>query len=211
MIEKGYLEAFGGFRTPGTHSPCKQAWLPYHRPLCTSVYWVKSLIIPNAVFTEAILKPETQDMEVFVDGIDNIVEAQRNVARQYIDDGSIEDACPPLHALLHIMAEGEYQGMNVRHPEIRKMFTRDYLLQSDWYQESLKTKQERESRLWQRHVSYLESFINKNGYADVVEEMKIADKLAAAHQRLSYVQSDDYLVRLEGTLGADTLESHRHE
>jgi hypothetical protein len=109
------------------------------------------------------------------------------------------------------MAEGEYQGMDVRHPEIRKMFTREYLLQSDWYRKRLTAKQQRESRLWQNHVSYLEGFINKNGYADVVEELKIADKLAAAHQRLSYVQSDDYLVRLEGTLGADTLESHRYE
>ena len=160
---------------------------------------------PYAVFTEAILKPETQDLEVFVDGIDNIVEAQCNVARQYIDDGSIEDACPPLYALLHIMAEGEYQGINVRHPDIRKMFSLEYLLQSDWYRKRLKSKQEKESLLWQKHVSYLEDFLSKNGYADVVEDMKIADKLAAARQQLSDVQSDDYLIRIEGTLGADPL------
>ena len=209
MIEKGYLEQMKDFEHQGRTVLASRLG---YRITDRFVHGVLGKIFdnPNAVFTEAILKPETQDMEVFVDGIDNIVEAQCNVARQYIDDGSIEDACPPLHALLHIMAEGEYQGMDVRHPEIRKMFTREYLLQSDWYRKRLTAKQQRESRLWQNHVSYLEGFINKNGYADVVEELKIADKLAAAHQRLSYVQSDDYLVRLEGTLGADTLESHRY-
>ena len=210
MIEKGYLEQLEDFEHQGRTVLASRLG---YRITDRFVHGVLGKIFdnPNAVFTEAILKPETQDMEVFVDGIDNIVEAQCNVARQYIDDGSIEDACPPLHALLHIMAEGEYQGMDVRHSEIRKMFTREYLLQSDWYRKRLKAKQQRESRLWQNHVSYLEGFINKNGYADVVEELKIADKLAAAHQRLSYVQSDDYLVRLEGTLGADTLKSHRYE
>lgn len=58
--------------------------------------------------------------------------------------------------------------MDVRHPEFRKMFTLDYLLQSDWYRKCLLTKQEKEASLWQRHISYLEGFMNKNGYTDVV-------------------------------------------
>ncbi|HDH08481.1 MAG TPA: hypothetical protein ENG96_03255, partial [Gammaproteobacteria bacterium] len=160
---------------------------------------------PKAVFTEAILKPETQGIEVFIDGIDNIVEAQRNVAQQYLDDGSIEDACPPIRALLYIMAEGEYQNKKVQHPDIRAMFTRDYLLQSDWYQERLKTRRNREANLWQRHISYLEDFIDQPGYADVIEEMKITDRLAKARERLNYVQNADYILLLEGTLGADSL------
>ena len=47
---------------------------------------------PQAVFTEELLKPEIQDMASFVDGINNIVEAQQKVAQQYIDDGSVDDA-----------------------------------------------------------------------------------------------------------------------
>jgi phosphoenolpyruvate carboxykinase (diphosphate) len=35
---------------------------------------------PLAVFNEKMLKPELQDMEAFVDGIKNIVEAQQKVA-----------------------------------------------------------------------------------------------------------------------------------
>src|ERR1044071_2436251 len=51
---------------------------------------------PDRVFDEAYLRPESQDLESFVDGIHNISEAQQRVARQAFDDGSIDDACPPL-------------------------------------------------------------------------------------------------------------------
>ena len=204
MIEKGYLEPLKDFDYKG--STVLASRLGY-RITNRFVHGLLGKIFdnPNAVFTEAILKPETQSLEVFVDGIDNIVEAQRNVAQRYIDDSSIDDACPPLRALLHIMAEGEYQGMNIQDSDIRSMFTRDYLLQSDWYHRRLKTKQEREIALWQRHISYLDGFINRPGFADVVGNMNIAERLETARERLSYVQSNDYLVELQGTLGADPL------
>ncbi len=54
---------------------------------------------PDRVFDEAYLRPETQDLDAFVDGVHNITEAQERVALQAFDDGSIEDACPPLRAL----------------------------------------------------------------------------------------------------------------
>ncbi|MFW2437829.1 MAG: hypothetical protein ACN4GR_00490, partial [Arenicellales bacterium] len=204
MIEKGYLEPLEDFEHAGRTVLASRLG---YRITDRFVHGFLGKIFdnPNAVFTEAILKPETQGIEVFVDGIDNIVEAQRNVAQQYLDDGSIEDACPPLQALLYIMAEGEYQGKKIQHPDIRDMFTREYLLQSDWYQERLRTKQSRETSLWQRHVSYLEGVIYQPGYADVVDEMKIADRLAMAVERLDFVKSADYLLLLEGTLGADSL------
>ena len=40
-------------------------------------------------------------------------------SQQYLNDGSVADACPPLQALLHIMATGHYQGKDVHDPEIR--------------------------------------------------------------------------------------------
>ncbi len=206
MIEKGYLEPLKDFDYKG--STVLASRLGY-RITNRFVHGFLGKIFdnPNAVFTDAILKPETQSLEVFVDGIDNIVEAQRKVAQRYIDDGSIEDACPPLQALLYIMADGEHQGMDIQNPAIRSMFTRDYLLQSDWYHARLKTKQDRETALWQRHVSYLDGFISKAGFADVVEVMNITDRLDLARKRLRYVESDDYLVKLKGTLGADALGS----
>ena len=61
---------------------------------------------PEAVFTAEMLKPELQGMDVFVDGINNIVEAQKRVAEMYFADGSIKAAAPPLKALLNIMVHG---------------------------------------------------------------------------------------------------------
>ena len=80
---------------------------------------------PDAVFPEEMLKPEKQNLEVFVSGVEAIVEAQCRVARNYFEDGSIDAACPPLRALLHIMADGHFEGKDAHHPEIRAMFTRD--------------------------------------------------------------------------------------
>ncbi|HXI20472.1 MAG TPA: hypothetical protein VNH46_05280, partial [Gemmatimonadales bacterium] len=86
---------------------------------------------PTVAFTEEILRPETQDLAVFADGVNNIVEAQQRVAEAYFADGTIDDACPPLKALLHIMAFGHYEGMDASHPAIRGMFTREALLLGD--------------------------------------------------------------------------------
>ena len=74
---------------------------------------------PDAVFTEEMLRPEKQDIVQFAAGVDAIVEAQTRVALQYFEDGSVEAACPPLQALLHIMAHGSYEGKGVDDPEVR--------------------------------------------------------------------------------------------
>ena len=64
-------------------------------------------------FPEEMLRPEKQSLELFAAGVDAIVEAQRRVALNYFEDGSVDSACPPLKALLHIMAHGEYEGMGL--------------------------------------------------------------------------------------------------
>ncbi len=164
---------------------------------------------PSAVFTEAILKPETQDMESFVDGINNIVEAQQRVALQYLEDGSIEDACPPLQALLMIMATGSYSGMDIHHPDIRAMFTRESLLASDWYQERLEIKQRRDIEMWKRHVKHLQQFLDDKDYEDEAQRLGMPQRLETAKQKLAAVQEADYLKSLVGTLGADPLTAAR--
>jgi thiol-disulfide isomerase/thioredoxin len=102
---------------------------------------------PVSVFSEAILKPETQDAAVYADGVCNIVEAIERVARAYFEDNSIEDACPPLRALLHVMAYGNWEGKDASHPEFRRLFTRESLLESDWYKERLRVKQARDGKV----------------------------------------------------------------
>jgi hypothetical protein len=158
---------------------------------------------PAKVFDDEILRPETQDMEAYVDGIKNICEAHQKVAKQYLEDGSIEDACPPLRALLHIMAQGSYNGMDVHAPELREMFTRSYMLKSDWYQARLKTKQKIDVALWQRHLAYLESFITKSAYKTESDRMNLAARRELVKSELNRANSPDYLNVLQCTLGAD--------
>jgi hypothetical protein len=163
---------------------------------------------PSRVFDSAILRPETQDLEAFIDGVDNIVEAQQHVAANYFVDGSYELCCPPLQALLRIMADGENADASALvDAGLRSTFTRDRLLESDWYRDRLETKQVRDRALWTRHVASLEGFVARSSHAEVAAKMNLAQRLERARQHLAHVASDAYLAGLSGTLGADPMTS----
>jgi len=161
---------------------------------------------PNVVFEEALLRPETQDIDAYVDGICNIVEAQQGVARGYIKDGSVENACPPLEALLYIMAEGNFKGMDIGHPDIRNMFTSDYLLKSDWYQQRLSIEQKRNINNWQRHAAYISIALDSGRFTDESEQTDLKNKLVEVEQQLDYLHSSEYLDSLQGSIGADWID-----
>jgi hypothetical protein len=163
---------------------------------------------PHAVFTDAMLKPELQDADVFADGMDNIVATQKRVAKMYFDDGSIAQACPPLKALLHIMLNDEWEGKGLDNPEFRKMFTREYLMASDWYAARLAAKQKVDRKLWKRHVEYLNNFLRKPSHEDIAANLGIADRLTQARKTLEAAESPDYLEKLSGTLGAEPVENY---
>ena len=160
---------------------------------------------PYSVFTEEMLRPELQDLETFVDGIDNIVTTQRRVAQMYFDDGSIGQACPPLKALLHIMVHDQFEGKGLEAAEIRSLFGQEYLLQSDWYRQRLLERQCVERKLWARHVRYLEKFLKRKSHADEAERLGISARLSRAVKTLQEVESDDYPERLRGTLGTQPI------
>lgn len=204
LIEKGYLEACEDFEHNGEKVLGSRLGYRITEGF-VHAYLGKIFDNPTAVFTQAMLKPESQDIDVYVDGINNIVEAQQRVAQRYLDDGSVEEACPPLHALLHIMAQGHFEGKDAHHPDIRHMFTKDYLLASGWYRERLQTKQQRDVALWQKHVSNLTAFLEKQSHADEADELGIAERLEQAGKKLEWVSSEDYLASLQGTIGADPL------
>jgi hypothetical protein len=155
-----------------------------------------------------MLRPELQDLEIFVDGVDNIVTTQRRVAKMYNDDGSVKQACPPLQALLHIMLNDEWEGKGLEHPEVRKMFTLDTLLASDWYAARLAAKQKIDRQLWQRHVEYLGRFTRMTSHADEAARLNIADRLASARKTLQEIEAPAYLEQLRGTLGAEPIEKY---
>lgn len=160
---------------------------------------------PLAVFTEKMLKPELQNMEDYVDGINNIVEAQQRVAKTYFEDGSVEAAIPPLKVLLNIMAHGQYEGKDLSHPELRKLFDRDYVINSDWYIERLRLKQQKDIAFHKSQIQYLEQFIANPNNRDIVINLNVKNKLEKAQELLKYVQSEDFFNSLIGTIGADPL------
>jgi len=160
---------------------------------------------PTAVFNEKMLKPELQGLEDYVDGINNIVEAQEKVALKYFEDGSIASAIPPLKILLHIMAYGNYEGKNISNPELRKYFDRDYVLNSDWYKERLLLKQQKDLVFYEEQIAYLQDFMKNPNNDILVSEMHIEDRLHAAKEHYSNVISENYLKELIGTIGADPL------
>ncbi len=163
---------------------------------------------PHAVFTEAMLKPELQSKEIFADGMDNVVTTQKRVAKMYFDDGSIQQACPPLKALLHIMLHDEWDGKGLEHPDVRKLFTRETLLASPWYAARLAAKQKIDRALWKRHVECLNQFLRRPNYTDVAEKLRIAERLTAARKTLEAVESADYPKKQTGTLGAEPIENY---
>ncbi|WP_066219349.1 hypothetical protein [Formosa haliotis] len=160
---------------------------------------------PNAVFNEKMLKPELQGMEDYVDGINNIVEAQQKVALRYFEDGSIDAAIPPLQILLHMMAYGHYEGKEMSDPELRGFFTRDYVINSDWYKERLKLKQEKDIKFYTKQINYLETFMSNPGNKQLVEEMGLHERLQTVKDLYNDAHTDEYLKGLEGTIGADPL------
>jgi hypothetical protein len=160
---------------------------------------------PLAVFNEEMLKPELQDMDVFVDGINNIVEAQQRVALKYFEDGSVEAAIPPLKILLHIMAYGNFNGKDLSNPDLRKEFERDYVLQTDWYKERLDLKQQKDAAFLKNQVSYLEDFKKNPKNENLIDQMQINQRIQKVNERLDYIESEKYIEDITGTIGADIL------
>ncbi len=204
LIQKGALEKLEDFKHKGQTVLASR--LGYRITKTFSLRCLNRLFDePTAVFSEKMLKPELQGLEDYVDGINNIVEAQEKVALRYFEDGSISAAIPPLKILLHIMAYGNYEGKSISDPELRQYFTRDYVINSYWYKERLKLKQKKDIAFYRAQINYLEAFIANTNNNALVADMKINERLATIQQKYDDVTSKDYLARLVGTIGADPL------
>ncbi len=200
LIAAGYLEPLRDFEHAGRLVPASRLGYRITAKFARD-FLGRVFDHPDRVFDEAYLRPETQDLEAFVDGVHNIAEAQQRVARQAFDDGSVEEACPPLRALLAIMAHGAFEGKDAHHPEVRRLFTREALLASDWYRERLAAKRRVDERLWRRHVAALDVWLAGNAAADgaLTAELRRRREFAAA--QLGRVTAPAYLESLRGTLG----------
>ncbi|MGH7967486.1 MAG: hypothetical protein ACREIC_02040, partial [Limisphaerales bacterium] len=205
LIEHGYLDKCEDFEHAGRKVLASRLGYRINERF-VHAFFGRIFNHPGVVFTDPMLRPELQGLEIFVDGIDNVVTTQKRVAQMYFEDGSVAWASPPLQALLHIMAEDSWQGKGLEHPEVRRLFTREALLSSDWYAARLSAKQRVDVALWRRHVGYLERFRKKPSYAEEVSRLGIPARLASARAALQKAESPEYLQNLVGTLGAEPLE-----
>jgi phosphoenolpyruvate carboxykinase (diphosphate) len=202
LIGHGYLEPCPDWEHDG--KPVLASRLGYRiTPRFVQTFCGRVLSNPSTLFTEEQLRPELQDRAVFADGVDNIVQAMRTAAQNYFDDGSIEYAVPPLHALLHIMRDGVWQGAGPASPQFRALFGRDQMLQSDWYRARLEAQQRRDILHGHRNAEYLEKMLRRQNYADVSAKLGIADRLGAVESALIAAQDKDYVATLVGTIGVD--------
>ena len=149
-----------------------------------------------------MLKPELQDKESFSEGINNIIETQRKVANLYFEDESYNDACPPLKALLKIMANPDDEK-NLNSPEVRKLFDLENFLESDWYKERTQSQCKVDIKLWEKHYENLTNFISDPIYDGENSNLNIKEKLDAVKEKLKTAKDPNYSATLIGTIGVE--------
>jgi hypothetical protein len=205
LIKGKYLEKLADFEFEGRMIPASR--LGYRITYrFVRQFFGRVFDNPGKVFDKSMLQPETQDQASFADGILSIAEAHERVARQYFEDGTIEELCPPLKVLLTIMAHGTWEGKTVDDPAVRGMFSREALLASDWYLDRLRERQQRDIELWTRHVRYLEDFAARPGFERECVRLDIPGRQHFSARKLELVKSNDYVESLRGTIGAQPRE-----
>lgn len=156
LIENGYLEAVPDFEHKGETVPSSLLGYRINQAFVTH-FMGRIFGNPSILFDEAMLQPELQGMDDFVDGMKNMVETHRRVALLYFEDGSIDLACPPLRAILHYMAHGEWEGHSIRDSGLRDLFDREKVLASAWYRERLERQAAYDRSFWEARAAYLDT------------------------------------------------------
>ncbi len=206
LISEGFLERCQDSQHNGAHVLASRlGWRINER--FVNAFFGRVFSDPASVFTDEMLRPELQSMDNFADAMDNIVTTQRNVALHYFDDGSIDFACPPLNALLHIMAHGSWFDKDVHHPDVRHLFSRASMVGSDWYNARIDAKVASERELFRRHVDSLEAFLKREGYEREARRLGIESRLKRARARLKSLNGRQPHTLFDGTLGLDPTTS----
>jgi len=206
LIAEGSLEPCRDFTVAGRNVPASRLGYRITSGFVRT-YFGRVFAHPHAVFTDDMLQPELQDADIFADGMDNIVTTHRRVAESYFNDGSAALACPPLRALLEIMAHGRTaSGEDLAAPGVRQLFGREHMLASAWYAARLDAQQSEDQRRWTRHVQSLELFLDQPHYADIAARLGIRGRLIHAQRELARLSSPAYRSSLVGTLGRQPLD-----
>ena len=204
MIDAGMLERIEDYDWNGKEIPASRLGYRISNKFVRR-YLGRVFDNPSKVFTEDILKPELQDADSFADGLLHIAEAQQRVALLYMEDGGYELACPPLKAVLSLMAYGQYEGMSINDPELRKLFTRGNLIKSDWYQQRIEAKQRVDIEHWGKLVGQLKEYNEKSAGYEFASELDLLSRIEFAETKWKEVSSPDYLRSLIGSIGVEPL------
>ncbi len=204
LIAEGYLERIDDFEEGGEMVPASRLGYRITEKF-VETFFGRVFSEPRSVFTPEMLRPEEQGREDYIEGIRNIAATQKSVALSYFEDGGIDLAIPPLKALLNLMAYGEFEGKTIHDAELRGLFNRELVLQSDWYRERLVAKKDLRIRVLNRHVVALRDFLERKNYEKEAKRLKLAQRMEETVAALSSLESNPeaYIESIVGTIGLD--------
>ena len=201
LIEEGLLEKLEDYEYAGRQVLASRLGYRINAAF-TRRFVARVFDNPIKVFDDPILRPEVQEPASFADGIRYITEAHASTARLYFEDGSADAVCPPVRALLSIMAFGEHDGLKIDSPEFREMFTRESILSSEWYSRRLESAQAQGIGRCSKVIRH----INATRAADVTGEISarlgLETRAKRAKEEYERVSHPDYLDFLKGMIGA---------
>ncbi len=169
-------------------------------------YFGRIFLHPHAVFTEEMLRPELQDLDVFAESMATMVMTHQRVAQAYFDDETISLAIPPLRALLEIMANGHTaEGWDLGSPDFRALFTRESVVGSDWYGARLDAKQAAAATRAAAGLAALQQFSTTPGNEEPTQRLDVAARIKAAEAEYARFSSPEYRTAIVGTVGRQPL------
>ncbi|MDR0351327.1 MAG: hypothetical protein LBH49_01620 [Puniceicoccales bacterium] len=202
LIENGFFEKCNDIVYNGKTIACSRLGYRITKKF-VSTFFGRILSSPDTVFSEEILKPELQDMDIFADSMENIVNAHQRAANIFFEDGSIAKACPPIKALLYIMAKGDYEGMTMASPEFRDMFSNENILDSDWYIDRLRAYREVTLNRYKKCLNYMLSFCASHQHSPILDSMGLAKLIEETTSTIHRLSKDTKDTLAFGTIGAD--------
>ena len=202
LISEGYLEKVDDFEHEGELVAASRLGYRITRRFVLD-FFGRVFTNPDSVVPKDMLRPEIQGISDYVDGIANIVETQKRIADHYFDDGSVEDAIPPLKALLNIMSNGHYEGKTLADSEIRDLFNTENIRKYEWYTKRLISKQKNDILYFENQAMYVKGFLEKDTHRGEAERLCLNKRLTKIIDKLHFAKSSKYINFLEGTLGRD--------
>jgi hypothetical protein len=200
LIDHGYLERCENFVHNGKLVHAERLGYRITRKFIR-VLAGRVFQFPDTVFSDRMLRPEIQGMDIFADSMDTIIEAHRRAALLIVDNAEFDNAIPPLRALLHIAIDGQWKGMTLRDEGFRSMFTREAIINSDWYIARLKKYQISQIEHLSKGLEYVKNFRKREGENIAKSHINLTKRERILAKELNFVKSNAYLEGLIGTLG----------